>query len=70
MFDPDVPIEETQGALAELVAAGKVREIGSSNFDAAQIDAAEALSDDRAWPRFVSVQNRFSLLDREALATT
>ena len=46
VFDPEVPIEETQGALAELVAAGKVREIGSSNFDAAQIDAAEALSDD------------------------
>ena len=66
VFDPDVPIEETQGALAELVAAGKVREIGSTNFDAAQIDAAEALSDDKAWPRFVSVQNRFSLLDREA----
>jgi aryl-alcohol dehydrogenase-like predicted oxidoreductase len=68
VFDPDVPIEETQGALAELVAAGKVREIGSSNFSAAQIDAAETLSDDKAWPRFVSVQNRFSLLDREALA--
>jgi aryl-alcohol dehydrogenase-like predicted oxidoreductase len=68
VFDPDVPIEETQGALSELVAAGKVREIGSSNFDAAQIDAAEALSDDKSWPRFVSVQNRFSLLHREPLA--
>ena len=68
VFDPDVPIEETQGALAELVAAGKVREIGSSNFDATQIDAAEALSDDKAWPHFVSVQNQFSLLHREALA--
>jgi aryl-alcohol dehydrogenase-like predicted oxidoreductase len=68
VFDPDVPIQETQGALAELVAAGKVREIGSSNFSAAQVDAAEALSDDKAWPRFVSVQNRFSLLHRDALA--
>jgi aryl-alcohol dehydrogenase-like predicted oxidoreductase len=68
VFDPDVPIEETQGALAELVAAGKVREIGSSNFDAAQVDAAEALSAARSWPRFVSVQNRFSLLHRDALA--
>ncbi len=62
-----MPIEETQGALAELVAAGKVREIGASNFSAAQIDAAEALAAERSWPRFVSVQNRFSLLDREAL---
>ena len=67
MFDTEVPIEETQGALAELVAAGKVREIGASNFSAAQIEAAEALSGERGRPRFVSVQNRFSLLDRRAL---
>ncbi|MET0458353.1 MAG: aldo/keto reductase [Ilumatobacteraceae bacterium] len=67
MFDPSVPIEETQGALAELVAAGKVREIGASNFSAAQIADAEALSEQRTWPRFASVQNRFSLLDRGAL---
>jgi aryl-alcohol dehydrogenase-like predicted oxidoreductase len=67
MFDPAVPIEETQGALAALVEAGKVREIGSSNFSAAQIDDAETLSERRGWPRFTSVQNRFSLLDRDAL---
>jgi aryl-alcohol dehydrogenase-like predicted oxidoreductase len=65
--DPSVPIEETQGALADLVAAGKVREIGSSNVSATQIEAADALSAERSWPRFASVQNRFSLLDREAL---
>ncbi len=67
VYDASVPIEETQAALAELVAAGKVREIGSSNFDATQIAAADALSEDKAWPKFASVQNRFSLLDREAL---
>jgi aryl-alcohol dehydrogenase-like predicted oxidoreductase len=67
VFDDSVPIEETQGALAELVAAGKVLEIGSSNVTAAQIDAAESLSTDRGWPRFASVQNRFNLLDRAAL---
>jgi aryl-alcohol dehydrogenase-like predicted oxidoreductase len=67
VFDPDVPIEETQGALAELVAAGKVREIGASNFTAEQVEAADALSAARSWPRFASVQNRFSLLDRGAL---
>ena len=67
VYDASVPIEETQAALADLVAAGKVLEIGSSNFDAAQIAAADALSEDKAWPRFASVQNRFSLLDREAL---
>jgi aryl-alcohol dehydrogenase-like predicted oxidoreductase len=68
VFDPDVPIEETQGALAELVAAGKVGEIGASNFSAEQLAAADALSAERGWPRFASVQNRFSLLDREPLA--
>jgi aryl-alcohol dehydrogenase-like predicted oxidoreductase len=67
VFDATVPIEETQGALAELVAAGKVLEVGCSNFSAPQLDAAETLSDERSWPRFASVQNRFSLLDREPL---
>lgn len=45
--DPDTPIEDTLGAMSELVAEGKVREIGCSNFDAAQlgeaVDAADAL---------------------------
>jgi aryl-alcohol dehydrogenase-like predicted oxidoreductase len=48
------------------VAAGKVREIGSSNVTTEQIAAADALSEQRAWPRFASVQNRYSLLHREA----
>jgi aryl-alcohol dehydrogenase-like predicted oxidoreductase len=64
--DPEVPIEETQGALDELVRAGKVREIGSSNFSAAQIDAAAAVSADRGWAPFVSAQNQLSLLARGA----
>ncbi len=40
--DPKVPIDETLGALDELVDAGKVREIGCSNFTVDQIRAAEA----------------------------
>ena len=36
--DPHTPFEETAGALAELVSAGKVRHVGVSNFDAEQID--------------------------------
>ena len=39
--DPDVPIAETLGALDDLVKAGKVREIGASNFSAAQLREAE-----------------------------
>lgn len=64
--DPDVPIAETLGALDELVKAGKVREIGCSNFSAQQIREAQAASASRPGSaRFVSVQNEYSLLHRE-----
>jgi aryl-alcohol dehydrogenase-like predicted oxidoreductase len=64
--DPEVPIAETLGALDELVKAGKVREIGSSNFSAEQIREARQASDARPGSaRFVSVQNEYSLLHRE-----
>jgi aryl-alcohol dehydrogenase-like predicted oxidoreductase len=63
--DPDVPIAETLGALSELVRAGKVREIGCSNFSAAQIGEAQAVAARRKTARFVSVQNEYNLLHRE-----
>lgn len=64
--DPDVPIAETLGALDALVKAGKVREIGCSNFSAAQLREARKASDARPGSvRFVSVQNEYSLLHRE-----
>jgi len=62
--DPEVPIADTLGALNELVRAGKVREIGSSNFSVAQIEAAERAVPEGA-ARFVSIQNEYSLLERE-----
>lgn len=62
--DEKTPIAETLGALDDLVKAGKVREIGSSNFSAAQIREAEnAVKPGGA--RFVSVQNEYSLLKRD-----
>jgi len=61
--DPSVPVAETLGALQELKQAGKVREIGCSNFSAAQLVEAEAAS---TGARFVSVQNEYSLLARGA----
>jgi aryl-alcohol dehydrogenase-like predicted oxidoreductase len=62
--DPSVPIAETLGALNGLVIAGKVKEIGCSNFTAEQLDEAErAVAPGAA--RFVSVQNEYSLLHRE-----
>jgi aryl-alcohol dehydrogenase-like predicted oxidoreductase len=61
--DPATPIAETLGALNDLVEAGKIREIGCSNFSAAQIREAEDAA--RGGARFVSVQNEYSLLHRE-----
>lgn len=62
--DPDVPVADTLAALGELVRAGKVREIGCSNFSPAQLrEADEAVAGGA--PRFVSVQNQYSLLHRE-----
>ncbi|HKH46310.1 MAG TPA: aldo/keto reductase [Thermoanaerobaculia bacterium] len=62
--DPEVPIADTLGALDELVKAGKVREIGCSQFSAEQIREAEAAVKPGA-ARFVSVQNEYSLFQRE-----
>lgn len=62
--DDSTPIEDTLGALHELVDEGKVREIGCSNFDGTRLDASQAASADRGISRFVSVQNQLSLLDR------
>ena len=62
--DPQTPISETLGALDALVREGKIREIGCSNFSAAQIvEAHEAPGYGAA--RFVSVQNEYSLLHRD-----
>lgn len=63
--DAQTPIAETLGALNELVRAGKVREIGCSNFSAAQLREAEQAAKPGA-ARFVSVQNEYSLLKRDA----
>jgi aryl-alcohol dehydrogenase-like predicted oxidoreductase len=62
--DPATPIEETLGALDELVRAGKVRHIGCSNFAPAQIDAALDAARAKALPAFVTAQDQYSLLAR------
>ena len=67
MPDPAVPIDETLEALDALVRAGKVREIGCSNFSGEQIDAAESVSVANGWARFVSAQNHFNVLHRAPL---
>jgi aryl-alcohol dehydrogenase-like predicted oxidoreductase len=64
--DPVTPIEETLGALNDLVHDGKVRCIGCSNFSAEQVEAAEEVARGAGFHRFVSVQNEYSLVKREA----
>jgi aryl-alcohol dehydrogenase-like predicted oxidoreductase len=63
--DAATPIGDTLEALDLLIAAGKVREIGCSNFSAAQLDEAAATASDRRLHRFVTVQNEYSILHRE-----
>ena len=60
--DPETPIAETLGALAELVREGKVRALGCSNFSAEQLAEANRAADELGLPRFVAVQNEYSLL--------
>jgi aryl-alcohol dehydrogenase-like predicted oxidoreductase len=60
----EVPIEETLGALAELVAEGKVREIGLSNETAWGVSRYLHLAEGGQGPRVVSVQNAYNLVNR------
>ncbi len=62
--DGSTPMADTLGALDDLVKAGKVREIGCSNFSAAQLREAEAASAKGA-ARYASVQNHYSMIHRE-----
>jgi aryl-alcohol dehydrogenase-like predicted oxidoreductase len=62
--DQKTPIAETIGALAELVAKGKVREFGCSNFSAAMLAEAAAATPPGG-PGFASVQNQYSILHRD-----
>jgi aryl-alcohol dehydrogenase-like predicted oxidoreductase len=62
--DQKTPIAETIGALGDLVAEGKVREFGCSNFSTAMLEEAAAATPTGA-PGFVSVQNQYNILHRE-----
>jgi aryl-alcohol dehydrogenase-like predicted oxidoreductase len=64
--DETTPFAETFGALDELVREGKVRYVGHSNLDAAQVEEVDALAREHEWARPVSAQNQYSLLRREA----
>ncbi len=62
--DPEMPVEETLEAYAELIEAGKVRVIGASNFSAARLREALAASAAKKLPRYESLQPKYNLYDR------
>jgi aryl-alcohol dehydrogenase-like predicted oxidoreductase len=62
--DPDTPYEETLSAYAELLQAGKIRAIGASNLDAAQLSEALRVADERGLPRYAALQPQYNLYDR------
>ena len=62
--DGTTPIEETLGALDELVREGLVGAIGCSNFSAAELEEADRIARERGQARFVTLQNQYSLLER------
>ncbi len=63
--DGTTPLEETLAALDELVREGLVTAIGCSNFSASELEEAERISRERGLSRFVTLQNEYSLLERE-----
>ena len=66
--DPVTPVAETLAALDELVAEGKVRYLGHSNFSGWQLADAAHLAAARGRTPFISAQNHWSLLERDAEA--
>ena len=64
-WDPRTPIEETMGALHEVVQAGKARYIGASSMFAWQFAKAQHVAEKNGWTKFVSMQNHYNLIYRE-----
>ena len=63
--DPRTPLVETLEVMNGLLARGLVREIGCSNFSAAQLEEAAAAAAERRLRGFAVVENEYSLLERE-----
>ncbi|MBD0022121.1 aldo/keto reductase [Gordonia pseudamarae] len=70
LHTPDrvTPLEETLDALSDLVTAGKVRYIGSSNMTAWEVVNADWLAESLGAPHFITAQNEYSLYNRSAEA--
>ena len=64
-WDPRTPIEETMGALHEVVRSGKARYIGASSMFSWQFAKAQYVAEKNGWTKFVSMQNHYNLIYRE-----
>jgi len=64
-FDPETPVEETMEALHDVVKSGKARYIGASSMWAWQFAKMQHAAEQSGRTRFVSMQNQYSLLQRE-----
>ncbi len=62
-MDPNTPLEETMGALAQAVTSGKALYVGLSNYDGATLEQATAILKELHCP-FIINQNRYSIFDR------
>ena len=62
-MDPNTPLEETMGALAQIVSSGKALYVGLSNYDGPTLERASAILDELHVP-FVINQNRYNIFDR------
>jgi aryl-alcohol dehydrogenase-like predicted oxidoreductase len=64
--DEETPLEETLEAYSKLIAAGKVRVIGASNYTGARLKQALEVSKANGWPRYESLQPHYNMADRAA----
>lgn len=62
-MDPETPLEETMGALAQIVASGKALYVGLSNYDGPTLEKAAAILNEMHVP-FIINQNRYNIFDR------
>jgi len=67
--DPETPLEETLGALNDLVKAGKVLYIGASNYSGARLAEAIETSRKNGFASYVSLQPHYNLVEREQFET-
>ncbi len=63
--DAETPQDETLEAFGKLIAAGKVRAVGASNFDATRLEAAERIAEEGGFPRYDTLQPLYNLVERD-----